>query len=173
VAGSARRCSATSRPRSIRPARPRRCERGCHHLQDRGPCCRACQVHPAARLRDDALSKVCFDFRCSLLLDVRAEVLLHGRHPAHPRVRQEWHRRDEREIPGRRQCSLSMCRRRRPTDATIFGASGPFSGTFSPFVALCWTGAKTGSLPCVLSITGEVWTVPVVLQPDCICWGGG
>ena len=98
--------------------------------------------HPAARLRDDALSKARFDFRWrdqfnlsldpatarevprrddaqggaqdgAFLLDVRAEILLHAHHPGHPRLRQEGHGRDERQVPRRRQRS-STCRTRPP-----------------------------------------------------------
>jgi hypothetical protein len=46
-----------------RPARPRRRQGRRHHLQDRGARLRLAKGHPAAQLRDDALSRARFDFR--------------------------------------------------------------------------------------------------------------
>ena len=91
--------------------------------------------HPAARLRDDALSQGALRVPLegsvqpvarsgdggevprrddaqggaqdrAFLLDVRAEVLLHAHHPGHPRLCQEGHGRDERQVQSRRQRAL-------------------------------------------------------------------
>ena len=147
--------------------------------------------HPAARLRDDALVEGALRFPLdrsvqpvarpgdggevprrddaqgraqdgALLLDVRAEVLLHAHHPGHPRLRQEGHGRDERQVQGRRQRAVRRARQGRGLNKVTE------TGFFSSWPAL---HPGQGPQPCAPGSAGGDSAVSLRMMRTTLLWG--